>query len=83
MPDEVPFARGVWGMPPRKFLNLEALKCHYWCSNTTISVKNLGYFLQIFQFFGTSELNIQHVVFFYENWMKISEHESKSGLFLS
>ena len=28
--------RGVW-----KFLNLEALKCHFWCSNPNISVKNL------------------------------------------
>ena len=30
---------GVWGShaPPGEFLNLEALKCHLWCSNTTIS----------------------------------------------
>ena len=32
---------GSGDMPPGKFLNLEALKCHSCCSNTTISVKNL------------------------------------------
>ena len=35
---------GSGGMSPRKFLNLEALKCHFWYFNTTISVKNLRQF---------------------------------------
>ena len=34
-------------------------------------------------FFGTSELSILHFVFCYENLTKISQHESKSGFFLS
>ena len=29
------------GNPQRKILNQEALRCHFWCSNTTISLKNL------------------------------------------
>ena len=41
---KVPFAR-VGGLgyiaTPGKLLNLEALKYHFWCSNTSISVKNL------------------------------------------
>ena len=41
------------------------------------------YFLQFLQFFGTSELIILHFVFFYDNLTKISQHESKSGFFLS
>ena len=43
----------------------------------------ISYFLQFPQFLGTSQLNILHCVFFYENLTKISQHESKSGFFLS
>ena len=64
---------------PREFLNLVALKCHCWCSNTTISVKNLGNLIATFAF--SLELSILHSVFFYENLTKISLHESKSGFF--
>ena len=40
--------------PPGKFLNLEALKCHFWCSNATISVKNLSKIcLQSFRYKST------------------------------
>ena len=35
------------------------------------------------QFFRSSELSILHFVFFYENLTKISQHELKSGFFLS
>ena len=74
-------------MPPQenflKFKNLEALKCHFWCSNITFSVKNLRYFLAAPSVFRSSELSILHFVSFYENLTKISQHESKSGFFLS
>ena len=33
---------GLVACLPRKFLNLEALKCQFWCSNTAVSFKNLG-----------------------------------------
>ena len=39
---------GLGAFPPRKYLNLEALKCHFLCSYTTISVKNLRKFDRIF-----------------------------------
>ena len=45
-------------MPPRIFLNPEALKCHF-------------------------DRSTLHFVFFYENLTKISQHELKSGFFLS
>ena len=35
---------------PGKYFNLEAKKCHFCCSNTTISVKYFRYFLQFLQF---------------------------------
>ena len=44
--------------PPRKFLNLEALKCQFWISNTTISVKNLGNLVTIFAVFFKTNFSV-------------------------
>ena len=73
-------------LPPRKFLNIhvEALECHFWCSNTTISVKkSLVNSCSFFRF-----LEHQSYVFcisfsFMRIGRKVSQHESKSGFFLS
>ena len=93
----MPFARGGLGHAPpplpRKFLNLEVLKYHYWrsntnywCSNTTISVNffsNLINFLAVSSIFQDIRVKYSAFCFLYENLMKISQHESKSGFFLS
>ena len=49
-------------------------------------IKVLGficYFLQFLEFFGKSELSILHFIFFYENLMKMSQHNLKSRFFQS
>ena len=52
---------GSGACPALGILNLEALKCHFWRSNTTISVKNLREFLAVSSVFR--EIRVKYFAF--------------------
>ena len=78
MPPQVTKSRGS-EMP---FL-VHTTESYYIHGYNPFGIKVLNFISYFLQFLGTSELSILHCVFFYENLTKISQHESKSGFFLS